>query len=594
MTEKPEVTIDDSSFPESLKREWEALSCLSWNEYGSTWLCRRKDDGEQAIFRIADHPEAVLRLKNEEMILRKADRSDAPAARLFPRPIDLKELTDPPHLLALIRSWIPGQSLEELVEASAGHPGLSRERAIRYTLEVLEQLDFLHHLRPPVIHRDVKPQNVIVDRENRCHLIDLDIARVQRKAGDTDTLIIGTRLTSPPEQFGYCPTDARSDIYSAGILLRYCLTGRYEGGADASLPPDLKAIVQTATRFDPESRYRQAAEFMDDLRAALPDARPDRRRGKHAAAAVLLILLLFGAFLAGRFSVRLIQPSLSSPVTGAESSSAPLITKEMFGGDESLYTEFMRGECSECAAVIGPDGMRFVRYLPFIGQIGERNPGSSDSRPLSSDELSAYLTALRKSPCWRSSVIMTFVDLEIESLEPFRRIKYIGDHYCLEFRNCRLPADPSPLKAAVPYLSDLACYNGTSVSWDNLDFLRTDNHMNILVLDFDGSTEVDLSALEELESPKTLFLANASIDDAMLRIIGRMQRLEILCLPNCGITDITPLAELANLTDMAQRAGYDRDSAKKQIWSTYKAGGITAARDYVSSIISTETQVYDI
>ena len=247
------MAADDAAFPASLREKWESESCLGWGDGEFTWLCRRREDGLQAVIKIADDPESIARLENEYEMLTLISRTDHPAARLFPFPLSMEKLTEPALRLVFVRSWVPGRTLEALVESPSGHPGLPREKAIRYLLEVLEQLAFLHGLQPPVIHRDIKPQNVIVDGEDHCHLIDLDIAR-QQNDRDKDTLAVGTRLTSPPEQFGFRATDARSDIYSAGVLLRYCLTGAYGEAEDAALPEDLKGGVQKATRFGPENR----------------------------------------------------------------------------------------------------------------------------------------------------------------------------------------------------------------------------------------------------------------------------------------------------------------------------------------------------
>lgn len=563
MEKNESMTGEAGIFPHSLKEAYEPLSCLSWGDGGAAWLCQRKEGADRVMIKTADTSEAEYRLKNEYEILRAIARSDRPAARLFPSPLELRELADPPHRLALIRSWVPGRSLESLVESPSAHPGLPREKAMQYILEVLDQLDFLHHLKPPVIHRDIKPQNVIVDPEEQCHLIDLDIARMRREPSDADTLIIGTRLTSPPEQYGFRSTDARSDLYSTGVLLRYCLTGEYDAAADDTLPSDLKAVVRKATRFDPEDRYQQVAEFRADLLALLPSSRRSRRGGKIRRAALYALLLLC-VFALGRLSAAVFPPSSPSAVpesalyTGtvldAEGGSpenpeaAPLrVTEAMFDGDAALYADFQQGFCEDCAAVIRPDGMHIVRYGEYLKHLETME--LTRRVPLSENELKMYLDALRKSPCWRSAIMILIVERDIESLEPFR-IKYVSEQYCLEFRGCTVPEDPSPLKTAVPYLTDLGCYNGTAVPWSSLDFLRTANHLSIVSLVFDGSTEVDLSALSALESPWMLTLENVSVDAETLEVISGMGTLESLRLYNCDLTDVTPLAKLENLKQL--------------------------------------------
>ena len=180
--------------------------------------------------------------------------------------------------------------------------------ALKCLISVLEQLSVLHHMRPPVIHRDVKPQNVILDDRGDFHLIDLGIAREYRAGDVADTRVMGTSLTAPPEQYGFRQTDARSDIYSAGVLLRYCLTQEYGEAADAHIDAELRAIVRQATQFAPQMRYRRAEDMLAALRRAAGDPKnkrgPTRRRAAIAVAVVALLSVLCLAWLHIRLTVR--------------------------------------------------------------------------------------------------------------------------------------------------------------------------------------------------------------------------------------------------------------------------------------------------
>ena len=125
----------------------------------------------------------------------------------------------------------------------------------------------MHTLTPSLLHRDIKPQNVIVDSFGKCHFIDLGISRFLNSSKTSDTLVMGTRLTAPPEQFGYQQTDLRSDIYSLGILLLYCITGEYkpENAVLMELSEPVRQIVTKATMFDPDKRYQTTEEPLPDL-----------------------------------------------------------------------------------------------------------------------------------------------------------------------------------------------------------------------------------------------------------------------------------------------------------------------------------------
>ena len=129
----------------------------------------------------------------------------------------------------------------------------------------------MHTLTPSLLHRDIKPQNVIVDSFGKCHFIDLGISRFLNSSKTSDTLVMGTRLTAPPEQFGYQQTDLRSDIYSLGILLLYCITGEYkpENAVLMELSEPVRQIVTKATMFDPDKRYQTTEELLPDLLKAM-------------------------------------------------------------------------------------------------------------------------------------------------------------------------------------------------------------------------------------------------------------------------------------------------------------------------------------
>ena len=312
-----------AGFPEDLLNEYRPLSCLKANETAAVFLAEAVAGGRRVAISVTEDADRAEQQGNEAQLLRLIADSGAPEARTFPRLIDCRAAGS---RRVLIREWIPGESVEAIVEAQPSRPGMPRADAVRCALGVLRLLAFLHRLDPPVIHRDVKPQNVVIDPEGGCHLIDLGISRRHSGSGETDTRVMGTRMTAPPEQFGYAETDERSDIYSTGVLLRYCLSGEYDESADAGLDPDLRRVVEKATRFDPRRRY-QSAEAMHAALLRAEALRKGRMRRLLPGLAALALLLAAGLFAArllgapGRFDVRGVyhfrEPLLERAVRGA-------------------------------------------------------------------------------------------------------------------------------------------------------------------------------------------------------------------------------------------------------------------------------------
>ena len=113
-----------------------------------------------------------------------------------------------------------------------------------------------------LVHRDIKPENVIISDHGRVVLIDFNASR-QVSQSSHDTVIMGTVGYVSPEQLGLCQTDARTDIYAAGVFYNVMLTGQHPSAVIA--PGRAGRIVRKCTAVNPDERYQTA----DALCAAL-------------------------------------------------------------------------------------------------------------------------------------------------------------------------------------------------------------------------------------------------------------------------------------------------------------------------------------
>ncbi|MDA0161995.1 PASTA domain-containing protein [Solirubrobacter ginsenosidimutans] len=180
---------------------------------------------------------------------------------------------------------VDGKTLKELVTERGPLPA---DIAVGLTEQVLRALGYAH--RRGIVHRDVKPQNVIVDADGQAKVADFGIARAGETSEMTQTgAIVGTMQYLSPEQAEGRPVDRRADLYSAGVVLYELLTGQvpFDGEAPISIAikhinerpvppgqlergisPALEAVVMRALEKDPARRFQSAEEFIAALERA--------------------------------------------------------------------------------------------------------------------------------------------------------------------------------------------------------------------------------------------------------------------------------------------------------------------------------------
>ena len=190
------------------------------------------------------------------------------------------------HMTVMLREYVEGQPLDRYAMENE----LSEREIVRICVQLCDILAFLHHRDEPIIHRDIKPQNVIVRPDGSIALIDFDIARVYRRDSETDTTFFGTVGYAPPEQYGFSQTDVRADIYSLGVLLRWLLTGSVRDNKNIRVYRPLAKIIARCTAFSPKERFSDVSQVKKALEQANPRAQALRFTGR--AFCVLLAAFL--------------------------------------------------------------------------------------------------------------------------------------------------------------------------------------------------------------------------------------------------------------------------------------------------------------
>ena len=250
------------------------------------------ESGMASIFRATD-------LRDGRQVAVKiphfAMESDPALFDRFKREEDIGAALDHPNVMRIFRDdersrvymvmeWVNGRLLRQVLSQERKLP---LERAITITLEVLKALDYIH--KHGVVHRDLKPENIMIAGNDRIKLIDFGIAS---KEGAKRLTYAGfsQALGSPdyisPEQVKGKRGDARSDLYSAGVMLYEMLSGRtpFSGPsplavmndrlinhplppreAEPSISPQLQEVLYRALERDPRNRYPSAHAFALDL-----------------------------------------------------------------------------------------------------------------------------------------------------------------------------------------------------------------------------------------------------------------------------------------------------------------------------------------
>lgn len=281
-------SFDDSRFPDDFLETFEPMECLASNQAGETLLVKHRLKDAYFVAKCYTDT-SLLSHATESELLRKLHYAGLPAF--------VEEYRND-KMICVVREYAEGVPLDKLAQEKL----LTEQQTISICMQLCDALIYLHGQTPPVIHRDIKPQNIIVDEEGRIKLIDFGISRVYDEAAQTDTVFFGTQKFAPPEQYGFSQTDSRSDIFSFGVLLCWLLTGEADVKKALSSIQNrrLAGIVKKCTAFAPKDRYRDAAS----VRCALEDA--DGHKAKKflqiCCAVLALLIAMTSGFVLGRFT----------------------------------------------------------------------------------------------------------------------------------------------------------------------------------------------------------------------------------------------------------------------------------------------------
>jgi serine/threonine protein kinase/tetratricopeptide (TPR) repeat protein len=317
-----------------LAGRYEIVQRLGQGGMGTVYKARDREVEREVALKVirpelAGYPDIVRRFKQELILARQVTHKNV--VRIF-------DLGEEEGLKFITMEFVDGQDLRSIL---AERGKLSPEEASKIIVQVCRALEAAH--AEAVVHRDLKPQNIMVDRHGTVKVMDFGLAHSLEMTSLTQSRsFVGTPEYMSPEQVKGEHVDARSDLFALGIILYELLTGKspYQAGSalaimlkriqeparppielDPAIPKLLNDVVVRCLEIDPHRRYGNAGEILDHLearhtpRTAITSLRMPRFRMVEefptrwvAPGLVLALLLVAGLVFRGRIFAPVAEP----------------------------------------------------------------------------------------------------------------------------------------------------------------------------------------------------------------------------------------------------------------------------------------------
>lgn len=203
----------------------------------------------------------------------------------------------------LVMEYVDGENLHSIMQKREGE-AFEENQVVSWAIEICDVLSYLHAQDPPVIYRDLKPSNIMINAEGQLKLVDFGIAR-KIEADDENTRVVSAGY-SPPEQY-WGAANIQSDIYALGCTMYFLLTGTDPEPLKSNAPKDsnsevseyMDSVVRKCTAQEVADRYKTARELREALLYDDYEEEPDNPKSwfTRNVAAVLFIVALALVFI---------------------------------------------------------------------------------------------------------------------------------------------------------------------------------------------------------------------------------------------------------------------------------------------------------
>jgi serine/threonine-protein kinase len=285
-----------------LDGRYRVIRKLGTGGMANVYLAEDQELGRRVAIKLLDERHA----QDEQFVERFRREAESAAGLSHPNVVSIYDRGEAEGTYYIAMEYLEGKTLKELLVSRGPTPV---RVAIDYTRQILSALDFAH--RAGIVHRDIKPHNVVVAPDGRLKVTDFGIARSGSSQMTEAGSIIGTAQYLSPEQAQGKPVSPASDLYSVGVVLYEMLTGTVPFTGDTALeiamkhlntvpappstkrppgigevPHELDLVVLRALAKDPADRYETAREMDGDL-ARVAQGLPVAHETEEAATAVL-------------------------------------------------------------------------------------------------------------------------------------------------------------------------------------------------------------------------------------------------------------------------------------------------------------------
>ena len=271
------MAVSDTLIGTLFDGRYQVVRKLGAGGMANVYLAEDQELGRRVAIKILNDRHA-----NDDQFVERFRREAKNAAALsHPNIVSIYDRGEAEGTYYIAMEFLDGRTLKELVVSRGPAPVTV---SVEYARQILQALRFAH--RHGIVHRDIKPHNVLVDAEGRVKVTDFGIARAGTSQMTEAGSIVGTAQYLSPEQARGTDVDQRSDVYSLGIVLYELLTGTVPFNGDTpveiamkhlsavpeppstrrpDVPRDLDLIVMRALAKDPADRYQSAEEMDADL-----------------------------------------------------------------------------------------------------------------------------------------------------------------------------------------------------------------------------------------------------------------------------------------------------------------------------------------